>query len=76
MKALAYTGLVGGLAAVALLVAWQGFATVAGILAAAGWGLLLLPIAWLPNLLCGAASWRMLFAPGRAPRFMDALRAL
>ena len=30
MKALAYTGLVGGLAALALLVAWQGFATVAG----------------------------------------------
>ena len=76
MKALAYTGLVGGLAALALLVAWQGFATVAGLLAASGWGLLLLPIAWLPHLLCGAASWRMLFAAGRAPRFRAALRAL
>ncbi len=76
MKALAYTGLVGGLAAVALLIAWQGFATVAGILAASGWGLLLLPIAWLPHLLCGAASWRMLFAANHTPRFRDALRAL
>jgi hypothetical protein len=76
MKAIAQLGLICGLAAVIVLVAWQGAGTVLGLLVTSGWGLLLLPLAWLPHLLLGTASWRLLFAPGQMPRFVVALRAL
>jgi hypothetical protein len=36
----------------------------------------MLPLAWLPHLLAGTASWRLLFAPGHMPRFLVALRAM
>jgi putative membrane protein len=76
MKVLSYVALLLGLAAVALMVAWQGFGAVAGILAASGWGLLLLPLVWLPTLALGAAGWRLLFPPGRAPHLLRAMSAM
>ncbi len=69
-------GLLLGLATVTVMVAWQGFGTVAAALAALGAGVLLLPLAFLPHLLFAAASWALLFGPGRAPRFADSLRAM
>jgi len=76
MKRLAMIGLLLGLAAVTLLVAWQGFGTVAAALGTLGAGVLLLPVVFLPHLLFAAASWRLLFAPGRAPAFRHCLRAI
>lgn len=75
-KRLTMTGLLLGLAAVTLMVAWQGFGTVAAALAALGAGVLLLPLAFLPHLVFAAASWALLFAPGRAPAFLQCLRAM
>lgn len=65
-----------GLAAVILLVAWQGVATIADRLAAAGWGILLVALFIPPDLILRTASWRLLFAPGRTPRFADTLWAM
>lgn len=76
MKRLAMTGLLLGLAVVTFLVAWQGFGTVAAALGALGVGVLLLPLVFLPHLLFAAASWGLLFAPGRAPAFAQCLRAM
>lgn len=76
MKALPYVGLLVGLLALALMVAWRGFGAVAGILAASGWGLLLLPLVWLPHLILGATAWRLLFPPGGAPRLILAVAAM
>lgn len=67
MKFLSYIVLFGGLAAVVALVAWQGFATVAGIVPTSGQALLLPPRARLPHLLFGAAS-RSVFSPVCSPK--------
>ncbi len=67
MKIVSYTGLFVGLAVIAVLVAWQGFGNVGAILMTLGWGIVLLPFLWLPQLSLNGASWRMLFTPGRAP---------
>ncbi len=76
MKTIAQLGLICGLATVIMLVVWQGAGTVLGLLVTSGWGLLLLPLVWLPHLLASTASWRLLFAPDQMPRFVVALRAL
>ncbi len=76
MKIVSYTGLFAGLAAIAVLVAWQGFGNVAGVLATLGWAVLLLPLLWLPQLWLNSASWRLLFAPGRAPDLAGALNGI
>lgn len=76
MRIITHLGLLCGLAALILLVAWQGAGTVVALLGESGWGLLLLPLAWLPYLLVSTASWRLLFASGQSPRFMRALGAL
>jgi putative membrane protein len=65
-----------GLGIVILLVAWQGVATIADRLAAAGWGILLVALFIPPDLILRTASWRLLFAPGRRPRFADTLWAM
>ena len=64
-----------GLAIVIGLVIWQGVATVAAAFAAAGIAIVLLAPVYLPHLILGTVSWRLLFAPGRAPRFGAALFA-
>ena len=65
-----------GLGIVILLVAWQGVATIADRLAAAGWGILLVALFIPPDLILRTASWRLLFAPGRTPRFADTAYAM
>jgi putative membrane protein len=76
MKILTAIGLLAGLAAATLLVAWQGFGTIGGALVSLGTGLLLLPLAFLPHLVFAAWSWSLLFRPGHAPGFATALRAM
>lgn len=65
-----------GLGLVILLVAWQGFAAVGDRLADAGWAILLVALFIPPDLLLRTASWQLLFAPGRAPRFVDTALAM
>jgi putative membrane protein len=69
-------GFLVGLGIVILLVAWQGVATVADRLAGAGWGIFLVALFIPPDLLLRTASWQLLFAPGRAPRFADTAFAM
>jgi len=76
MKILTAIGLLAGLAAATLLVAWQGFGTIGAALVSLGAGLLLLPLAFLPHLVFAAWSWGLLFSPGRAPGIAAALRAM
>ena len=76
MRVLSYLGLAVGAGLLIGLMFWQGFGTVFGLLLDTGWSLLLLPLVWLPMLLPAAMSWRMLFLPGRAPSFLQALHAL
>ena len=75
MKTAPLIGLLAGLAAVGLLVAWQGVDTVAGLLGEAGWGVLLVCFFTVPDQAAGAEAWRRLFPPGRRPRFARALLA-
>ncbi len=60
-------GMVLGLAVVAVLVSLQGYEAVTHDLISLGWGVTLLPFAFLPNMVLAALSWRLLFRPGRAP---------
>ncbi len=76
MKIVTAIGLLAGLAAATLLVAWQGFGTIGAALVSLGAGLLLLPLAFLPHLVFAAWSWSLLFRPGHAPGFAAALRAM
>jgi putative membrane protein len=76
MKILTAIGLLAGLAAATLLVAWQGFGTIGAALVSLGAGLLVLPLAFLPHLVFAAWSWGLLFRPGHAPGFAAALRAM
>ncbi|MFQ5955376.1 MAG: lysylphosphatidylglycerol synthase domain-containing protein [Kiloniellales bacterium] len=69
-------GMLLGLAAVTALVAWQGVATVGGALASIGWGMLLFIVIYLPHLVLGTISWRLLFDAGRAPRIGPAIYAV
>jgi putative membrane protein len=66
MKLWSAMGLLLGLAMVAALVAWRGLDAVAAVLVSLGWGLALLPLAFLPHLMLSAESWRFLFPAGRA----------
>lgn len=76
MRLVTGIALLAGLAAVTILVAWHGFGTVALAMSTMGAGVLLLPLVYAPHLAGGAASWRLLFLPGRRPPFFAALRAL
>ena len=69
MKAASWIGLVVGLAIAVALVAWQGARTLVGLLASSNWSLLLVALFAVPSVLIATASWRLLFPPGRAPRF-------
>jgi putative membrane protein len=76
VKAASWLGLAIGLAIVVVLVAWQGAATVAHLLASTDWKLVLVAVFAVPQLLLSTASWRLLFPPEGAPRFALALLAL
>ncbi len=69
-------GFLVGLGIIILLVAWQGVTTVADRLAAAGWGILLVSLFIPPDLILRTVSWRLLFTPGRTPRFADTAYAM
>jgi putative membrane protein len=75
MKTISWIGFLLGLAAITLLIAGQGVATVGERLAIANWKILLLPALAIPQLILVTWSWRLLFPPGRAPRLPDALLA-
>ena len=65
-----------GLAIVILLVGWQGVTTIADRLAGAGWGILLVALFIPPDLLFRSASFHLLFARDRRPRFTAATLAM
>ncbi len=67
MKTTAVIGLIAGLTALCLLVAWRGLESVAGLLGDAGWGLLLICLFAPPDQWLGSEAWRRLFPPGRRP---------
>ena len=55
---------------------WQGVAIIAEHLSAAGWSILLVALFIPPDLLLRTASFQLLFAPGRVPRFADTALAM
>jgi putative membrane protein len=75
MKIASYIGLVIGLVLLTVLIAWQGFSDVAGVLLASGWALLWVPVVWFPTVLMNARCWQLLFAPAHMPPFFQAFYA-
>jgi len=75
VKRLATFGLLAGLTAAILLIAWQGVATVGTALVSLGASVLLLPLAFLPSLVLVTLSWHRLFLAPPRPRFPAVLRA-
>lgn len=69
-------GFLVGLGIVILLVGWQGAATIMDRLGGAGWSILLVALFIPPDLVLRAASFQLLFAPGRGPRFADTTFAM
>jgi len=66
-----------GLGIIILLVGWQGAATIADRFADLGlWGIFLVSLFILPDLLLRTASFHLLFAPGRNPRFANSFFAM
>lgn len=76
MRIFTQFGLFAGLSLLIGLLIWQGVVDVFGLLLSSGWLLLLLPLAWLPNLIPATEAWRQLFGPGQGPRFTHALLAM
>ena len=70
VKTASWLGLSIGLAIVVGLVAWQGAGTVVHLLGSTRWTLLLVAVFAVPQLLLSTSSWRLLFPPGEAPRFV------
>ena len=68
-------GLLVGLTAVCLLVAWQGLETVVGLLGQAGWPILLVCLFAPFDQFMGAEAWRRLFPPGKRPAVLPTLAA-
>ncbi len=75
MKTTSTIAMLLGFAVVTALITWQGAATVAGIVASTGWGIVFLMLFYLPHLAIGTISWRLLFAAGRAPGYGEAMYA-
>lgn len=67
MRRLSVVGFVFGLALLTSLVLWQGLGVLAGLFAAAGWQISIVPAYYSVPLACAALSWHDLFAPGTAP---------
>lgn len=76
MRLLTQIGLGLGLLLLVALLLWQGVADILALLSSSGWILLLLPLAWLPNFLPLAESWRRLFAPEQRPGFLRTVGAI
>lgn len=73
MKRIALAGLFAGLFIFICLLLWQGVHDVLKLLLASGWGLLWLPIVWLPCFIPFAHAWRMCFPPDEMPGMPRAL---
>lgn len=76
MKVAVWIGLAIGVALTVALVVWRGARTIAGLLASTHWSLLLVAVFAVPMIVLTTFSWRLLFPPGRAPRFRFALAAV
>ena len=76
MRFIAHAGLLAGLLALALLVAWQGAGGVFRLLLDSGFWLLLLPLTWLPVSIAAVLSWRLLFPLERTPPCRELMLAL
>jgi putative membrane protein len=61
MKTKSLIGLFIGIMLLCALVVWQGLATVLGLLAEGGWGILLVCLFAVPSLALGGEAWRCLF---------------
>ena len=76
MKFLTPIGLGIGLVLLIALVLWEGVTDILHLLAASGWVLLLLPLAWLPSMLPLTEAWRRMFTPDQRPPVPRALAAM
>jgi len=76
MTTLTRAGLFLGVLLLIALLIWQGALEVFRLLLSSGWGLLWLPLIWLPSLLPSTQAWRCLFKQGEEPDFGHALLAM
>ena len=76
IRILSYIGLLVGILILTLLIFWQGFAEIFGLLFESGFSLLLLPVVWLPSLIIAVISWYQLFPNKIVPPFKELLLAL
>jgi putative membrane protein len=75
MKIASYIGLFIGLALLTVLIAWQGFSDIAGVLLSSGWAILWVPLAWFPTVLMNVRCWQLLFPPDHMPPYFQAFYA-
>ncbi|MCF7765020.1 MAG: flippase-like domain-containing protein [Verrucomicrobia bacterium] len=73
MKVALFLGACAGLALFAFLLMRQGLGEIAGFVAAAGWGMLLVPAFHLAPMTADTLGWWKLFPSGRRPRFRQLL---
>ena len=76
IRLLSYIGLLIGILLLTLLIFWQGFAEIFGLLFGSGFSLLLLPVVWMPSLLVAVISWYQLFPNKIVPPFKELFLAL
>jgi len=75
VKASIYAGFTAGLALFIGLIAYQGAAEVAAVLAIAGWGLVVVALFHLLPMAFNTLGWLVLFQAGKGPAFSQLLRA-
>ena len=76
IRLLSYIGLLIGILLLTLLIFWQGFAEIFGLLFKSGFSLLFLPIVWMPSLIVAVISWYQLFPNKMVPSFKELFLAL
>lgn len=72
MRTATILGLLGGIALITALIAWQGLDTLAGALTAAGWQAFWLPLYFMLPMALAAVSWQLLHPPGGGPGLVRA----
>jgi putative membrane protein len=76
MPLLAKLGSLAGLILLLALFLWQGTMETLQLLFDSGWGLLWLPLIWLPCMVPATQGWRLLFGEHKPPGFIPALTAM
>ena len=76
IRLISYIALLIGVLLLALLIFWQGFTEIFGLLFKSGFSLLFLPIVWLPSLVVAVISWYQLFPSKIVPTFKELFLAL